>query len=58
MSMRQAILAAGLMAGLAATGVQAQSGPAAGPEAAVPMVQRTEKLKLQGKRGESLLRPG
>lgn len=57
MTLRRAFLMAGLLTALATTSAaQAQAQAASDPS--VPMVQRTEKLKLQGKRGESLLRPG
>lgn len=54
MATRPMILATILAAALAGATAQAQTAP----DASVPMVQRTEKLKLQGRRGESLLRPG
>jgi hypothetical protein len=56
MSMRRMILAAGLLTALATSTAQAQA--QAAPDPSAPMIQRTEKLKLQGRRGESLLRPG
>lgn len=49
-------LAVGLTAGSSMVG--AAWAQASAPDSATPMMQRTEKLKLQGKRGESLLRPG
>jgi hypothetical protein len=53
---RSTIRALGVLAVLAVGATHAQAQTA--PDPAVPMVQRTEKLKLQGRRGESLLRPG
>lgn len=47
------------ISGLAVAAALFACGPAiAAPDASVPVQQRTEKLTLKGKKGESLLKPG